>query len=118
MIGRIRERRDFERLSRDGRRARSATLWCRYLDVPTLPPSVAYAIGRAVGPAVVRNRLRRRLRALVTASGPDALPHGLLLIGARPAAAERSFDELAGEVRTLLAAVRRREPAVSGSVPT
>lgn len=113
MIGRIHERREFERLSRHGRRARTETLWCRYLDEPQAePPRIAFAIGRAVGPAVVRNRLRRRLRALAAEHArADAvvplLPHGSLLIGARPAAAERSFEELGVELTTMLRTVRR-----------
>ena len=68
-----------------------------------VPPRVAFAIGRAVGPAVVRNRLRRRLRALAAerARAGDVARcsrHGSLLVGARPAAAERSFEELGVEV--------------------
>jgi ribonuclease P protein component len=104
LIGRIRERREFERLSRHGRRARSETLWCRYLDDrAVVPPRVAFAIGREIGPAVTRNRLRRRLRALADRS--DLLPHGQLLIGARAGAGERSFDELAAEMTMLLTKV-------------
>ena len=110
MIGRIRERREFERLTRHGRRARSSRLWCRYLDEPdVVPPRVAFAIGRAVGSAVTRNRLRRRLRELVRAAvvaEPSRLPTGQLLVGAQPGAAELSFDELDREVEALLVAVR------------
>jgi ribonuclease P protein component len=110
LIGRISERRDFERLTRHGRRARSTTLWCRYLDDPTaVPPRVAFAVGRAVGGAVTRNRLRRRLRALLRAavtSEPPRLVHGLVLIGAQPGAGELSFARLSGEIDDLLGAVR------------
>ena len=104
MIGRIHERRAFERLQRHGRRASTETLWCRYLGDPTItPPAVAFSIGRSIGRAVARNRLRRRLRALAGAhAGSALLPHGHLLVGARPGACERSFDELAGEMTTLL----------------
>ena len=109
MIGRIGERREFERLTRHGRRAQTSTLWCRYLREPeAVPPRVAFAIGRSVGPAVVRNRLRRRLRELLrAATGGEhpLLPSGHLLVGARPGAGERSFDELAVEVNDLLSAV-------------
>lgn len=113
MIGRIHERREFERLSRHGRRARSETLWCRYLDDPAIiPPRVAFAIGRDVGSAVTRNRLRRRLRVLA-AHSPELLPHGQLLIGARPTAGERSFDELGGELTAMLSTVRRSSPPVA-----
>ena len=75
---------------------------------PVVPPRVAFAIGRDVGSAVVRNRLRRRLRALAgdRVAGTPLLPHGHLLIGARPGAGERSFDELGVELTAMLAARR------------
>jgi ribonuclease P protein component len=110
LIGRITERRAFERLSRHGRRARTDTLWCRYLDEPaSFPPQVAFAVGRSVGSAVVRNRLRRRLRELVRAASaeqPPRLRAGQLLIGATSSASERSFDELGREVNDLLRVTR------------
>jgi ribonuclease P protein component len=104
LIGRIHERRAFERLQRHGRRATTGTLWCRYVDDPAVtPPAVAFSVGRAVGGAVARNRLRRRLRAIIAArAGSDLLPHGHLLVGARVGACERSFDELDADVTTLL----------------
>jgi ribonuclease P protein component len=114
LIGRISERREFERLTRHGRRARTDALWCRYLDDPTVvPPRVAFSIGRAVGTAVTRNRLRRRLRELLRRAAtddPPRLSHGALLVGAHPAAAELSFDALAQEVDALLRAARTRAP--------
>ena len=73
------------------------------------PPRVAFAIGRSVGPAVARNRLRRRLRdaRAPTAGRRRRSRHGWLLIGARPGAVERTFDELRARGRpTLLADVR------------
>jgi ribonuclease P protein component len=65
---------------------------------------VAYAIGRAVGPAVTRNLLRRRLRSLLRQEHPD-LPAGLYLIGATPAAAGRSFTELAADLDRLISRI-------------
>jgi ribonuclease P protein component len=110
LIGRITERRAFERLSRHGRRARTETLWCRYVgDPPSVPPQVAFAIGRSVGSAVVRNRVRRRLRELVRVASdedPPRLAAGQLLIGATPRAPERSFEELGCEVNELLRVTR------------
>jgi ribonuclease P protein component len=104
LIGRIHERRTFERLQRHGRRATTETLWCRYIADPTIsPPAVAFSVGRALGNAVARNRLRRRLRAIVAARARSGLlPHGHLLLGGRPGACERSFDELDADVTTLL----------------
>jgi ribonuclease P protein component len=68
---------------------------------------VAFAIGRAIGPAVVRNRLRRRLQALLADSDPArTLPSGWFLIGARPGAGERSFDELTFDLEQLVQRIR------------
>jgi ribonuclease P protein component len=112
LIGRITERRAFERLTRDGRRAHTESLWCRYLaDQAVVPPQVAFAVGRSVGSAVVRNRVRRRLRALVRAANLDDPPRlrcGQLLIGAKPDASERSFDQLEHDVNELLWLIRTR----------
>lgn len=84
-------------------------MWCRFLPDPaTAPPRVAFAIGRAVGTAVTRNRLRRRLRALVAdAAATGVLAPGWLLVGARPAAPELTYEQLAGEVLLLLRTVDR-----------
>ena len=105
MIGRIHERRAFERLGRQGRRASTEHLWCRFLPDPAaVPPRVAFAIGRAVGPAVVRNRLRRRLRALLEGFAADgSLSPGWLLVGAKQTAVELSYGALAVEVRIMMA---------------
>ena len=103
LIWRIRERSAFTRLACEGRRTRAGVLWCTYLPDPdATPPRVAYALGRAIGPAVVRNRLRRRLRALVASA---SLPPGLYLLGAQPAAVQRSRDELAFDLQRLVSSV-------------
>jgi ribonuclease P protein component len=100
LIWRVRDRNSFRRLGAGGRRIRAGVLWCTFVADPTLePPRVAFALGRTVGPAVTRNRLRRRLRALLW-SVP--LPPGLYLVGASPAAVERSFSELAFDVRMMV----------------
>ena len=106
LIGRVRGRTSFERLARTGSRARAGVLWCTFVPDPLVAtPHVAYAIGRSVGPAVTRNLLRRRLRSLLSARSQD-LPAGLLLIGATPAAADRSFAELQVDVDRLLSRIR------------
>jgi ribonuclease P protein component len=64
---------------------------------------VAFALGRALGPAVTRNRLRRQLRALCRdLDQRSELPPGLLLIGAKPAATELTFDQLEMELRSMV----------------
>lgn len=65
--------------------------------------SVAFALGRALGPAVTRNRLRRQLRALCRELDQRSeLPPGLLLIGAKPAATELTFDQLEIELLSMV----------------
>jgi ribonuclease P protein component len=113
-IARVSERRAFERLTREGLHGRSESLWCRYVaDAQVVPPRLAFSIGRSVGTAVARNRLRRRLRAAVQCmAGAPLLPYGWLLIGARPMALERSFDELVAEIAGMLTTVVSTSAAV------
>ena len=94
----------FARLRSTRRRARAGALWLAWTppEDPSCPPRVAFAIGRRVGGAVVRNRLRRRLRAALGAGG---LPAGDYLVGATPAAAAATWDELNGLVGAMIESV-------------
>ena len=96
-------------LARDGKRIRRSALWCTCSPDPESDTmSVAYATGRALGPAVIRNRLRRRLRAVMRESDlAHPLPPGLMLIGARPAAIELTFDQLQTELESILSEVHQ-----------
>jgi len=113
LIGRIRERRSFERLRADGRRVRSEHLWCTFLADPAArPPRVGFAIGRAAGSAVARNRLRRRLRAIISASARSAdISPGWLLVGSRGNIDELSYDQLVTEWARLATELRGRDGA-------
>lgn len=71
---------------------------------PSIPPRVAYAVGKRVGPAVVRNRVRRRLREATRAHRAELRPGGTYLFGAAPAAASAPFAEIDAAVGDLLAA--------------
>ncbi|MEZ5215225.1 MAG: ribonuclease P protein component [Ilumatobacteraceae bacterium] len=94
MIGRVHGRQAFVRFRTEGRRFRAGDLWCVAIFDDSLDgPHVAYAIGKPVGPAVVRNLVRRRLRA-AAAAHHERWPAGWYLIGVRPAAARRSYQEL------------------------
>jgi len=91
---RVRERASFASLRRSGARRRVGPLSVTRLapEAGGSPvPAVAYAIGRPVGGAVERNRLRRRLRAII--AEVDLAP-GTYLVGAGPAAAALSQQEL------------------------
>ena len=70
---------------------------------PSIPPRVAYAVGKRVGPAVVRNRVRRRLRAATLAHRSELQPGGAYLFGAAPAAATAAYTEIDTAMGELLA---------------
>ena len=74
---------------------------------PSLPPRVAYAVGKRVGPAVVRNRVRRRLRAATLAHRSDLQPGAADLFCAAPAASSASYAELDHAMGELLAVADR-----------
>jgi len=60
------------------------------------------SVSKKVGTAVKRNGVRRRLKEIFRCSA-DGLPGGLdLVISARPAAADASFEELSDEFARLL----------------
>jgi ribonuclease P protein component len=116
VIWRIRERRAFDRLRREGRRTRAGVLWCTSLTDPTVePPQVAYALGRAVGPAVVRNRLRRQLRAALR---DRELPPGWYLIGAGPTAASQSRAALMFDLERLMSTLTATRVDTLPTTPT
>ncbi len=101
---RIRDRATFGSLA-SGRRLRRGpfSLAVSYGGDP-IPPRVAYAVSRRVGPAVTRNRVRRRLRAAVERHRSQLKPGCAYLLGASPAAAAATFDELDTAVSELLSA--------------
>jgi len=72
---------------------------------------VGFTVSKKVGNAVVRNRVRRRLKALVRALRPDSLraDYDYVLI-ARPAAADRSYQELQSDLEVAIARVHQPRP--------
>lgn len=69
--------------------------------------------GRRLGGAVRRNRVRRRLREVLRRH-PNDTGHGWdVLVVARPASVEASFDDLHAALQRLLAAIRSSMKAPS-----
>ena len=102
----IRDQKSFQLLRSHGKRVSVGDLWVVAV-VGTGQDSarLAFAIGRTVGNAVVRNRLRRRLRALLST---EVHPRpGVYLVGARPGAGQRSFNELAVMMSTIFSRLER-----------
>jgi ribonuclease P protein component len=114
---RLRRREDFTLAVRRGGRAGRGTLVAHYLcpDLSADPASdvapvarAGFVVGRAVGNSVVRHRTVRRLRHLVR-DRLDRLPAGsILVVRARPPAADADSATLG---RDLDAALSRLLPA-------
>ena len=103
LIWRIRDRATFDALA-SGRRRRRGPISMTFLPGdPSVPPRVAYAVGKRVGPAVVRNRVRRRMRAATLAHRSALAPGGVYLFGAGPAAATAAYSEIDTAMGQLLA---------------
>jgi ribonuclease P protein component len=108
LIGRIRQREVFSRLSKEGTYVRSSGLWCSMMIDPTLSsPHIGYAIGRSVGGAVQRNRVKRQLRALFAAREAQLEP-GWYLVGVQRSLAGASFEGLSQAVDALLGKVTQK----------
>lgn len=96
LIDRLRLRRDFERVRREGRSVRSGPISVRFVDDDRVdPPRVAFATPRKVGTAVMRNRVRRRLRAILRAT---ELQPGLYLFRLAPGSGELDSTALSRHV--------------------
>ncbi|MGH9010982.1 MAG: ribonuclease P protein component [Acidimicrobiia bacterium] len=99
----MRDRATFDALA-SGRRRRRGPISMTYLaGDPSIPPRVAYAVGKRVGPAAVRNRVRRRLREATRAHRAELRPGGVYLFGAAPAASSARFAEIDAAMGELLA---------------
>jgi ribonuclease P protein component len=107
LIWRIRDRATFDALTSARRRRRGPISMTFLPGDPSIPPRVAYAVGKRVGPAVVRNRVRRRLRAATLAHRSELQPGGGYLFGAAPAAGAAPFAEIDAAMGELLAAAER-----------
>jgi ribonuclease P protein component len=103
LIWRIRDRATFDALAAARRRRRGPISMTFLPGDPSVPPRVAYAVGKRVGPAVVRNRVRRRLRAVAQAHRAELRPGGAYLFGAGPAAAAAPYAEIDAAMGQLLA---------------
>ncbi len=105
---------DLDQLRREGRRVRTA-----HLDVRVAPGDAPSRVGIIVPKhrhsSVERNLVKRRLRELARLRLLPLVPHGRVLLRARPEAYAASFDALARDVER--AAREAAKLAAPGAAP-
>lgn len=101
---RVRSPRDFQRVRRQGRSVSGQLMTLGYAlrEQRDAPTRAGFSASKRVGGAVVRNRLKRRLREALRRLLPALASGWDLVLTARVAAAEASYEALAGEVHALL----------------
>lgn len=108
---RLRRRKDFAAVYRQGRVQSSQLLVVRVLSNDSQVSRFGFVAGKVVGGAVVRNRVKRRLREaarrLAVRDGFD------IVVGARKPAADAGFEALSSALASLAerAGVLAQEPA-------
>ena len=110
---------DFAAVVRSGRRAGSRHLVVHVLcSGRSTDPRAGFVVSAKVGNAVVRHRVTRRLRPLVRSELLRLDPGTDVVVRALPAAATATSRELAQDLRSgLAAAKRKRSPASRVTAP-
>src|SRR5262245_48321847 len=97
---RLRRPADFDVVYRASKIESNRLLVVRCRASGATPSRIGLVTAKSVGGAVVRNRVKRRLRAIASAS--DILDGLDIVVSARRAAADESFESLSRSLRTLL----------------
>lgn len=113
---RLRTSLEFERVYRQGTVYRGRLFSVHALSANGNPgPRLGLSVSKKVGSAVTRNTVRRRLREIFRSTSPHLPPSLDLVISARPAAAQASFEDLNEEFARSLKRLKLRdddEPSV------
>jgi ribonuclease P protein component len=88
---------EFRRAVRQGRHAARPTMVVHAVRTDVGPVRVGFVVSKSVGNAVTRNQVKRRLRSAVASQLLD-LDHHLVVVRAKPAAAESTFARLASDL--------------------
>lgn len=105
---RLRQRRDYQRCYRRGRRRSGAHLILYVAENGLGSPRLGTTLSRKVGNSVVRHRIKRRLREIYRRSEVRAvLPAVDIVVHVRPGCGDLDFADLRRELESLLAEVCR-----------
>ncbi len=94
---RIKKKKEFSKILKNGRRAHAEHLTIVYL--PDKVRKMAVCVGKKYGKSVVRNRIKRLLREAYRAKAEHLIPCAMLLIP--KAAEEYSFSAFAKDIARL-----------------
>ncbi len=109
---RLRQRRDFAAVQREGRAVHGDLLSVRVRPTNLPYSRFGFAVSRRVGTAVARNRVKRRLRAAVAELRP---PGGFdVIVTARAPAATATYHDLKAALAQLLRRARVLERRPTG----
>ena len=109
----LRSRGDFARVNGEGHSRTDRLMVVRFVPNARDHDRFGISTGRRLGGAVQRNRVRRRVREILR-HAPNETGRGWdILIVARPAAVDASFDELRAALERLLGAIRGSVTATS-----
>ena len=110
---RITERSNFQAVFREGTRHAGREYICYVVRWEGRGRKIGFAVSRKVGGAVVRNRVKRHLREFYRTHRSELVYDAHIVVVAKPAAAQRSFEECSHAMRKLLdrgGAFRGRRP--------
>ena len=99
---RLTRKRDFETAFKTGRKSVGAAFVCYVVRRESQGRKFGFAVSRKVGTAVVRNRVKRYLREFFRTHRAQIDEDALIVVVARPAAANANFDQCVRAMRRLL----------------
>jgi ribonuclease P protein component len=95
---RLKKSGDFKKVREKGKSSQARLLRLGIFKLAENPPSrIGIVTSKRLGGAVVRNKTRRRLREIARTHLPRIIPGLLIVIVAKPPAAEAAYDELRAE---------------------
>lgn len=98
-INRLRKKKDFERVFKEGKNARSPVLYFKVLETKEPSSRIGFIVSKKISlKAVERNKIRRRLRESVRAALSTLKESWDIVIIASPRIKKSSFEEIRKEI--------------------